>query len=167
MIRRTARARIQIFFILTVSFLAGCAAQPVTHHGERIHGGDSVTPEAEAKRVPLKLTPSAQEAHKAIMHEHLEAVHGFVAALAANNYEEAAATAERQLGFAKHREAMRRQDPESFPPPYHDLAMAHHQAAEQLAVVTPSGDLTLIVGELKNTLRACVACHRRYEIAHD
>lgn len=68
-----------------------------------------------------------------------------------------------QLGFAKHGEAIRRQQPEAFPPVYHDLAMAHHEAAEELAHVIPSQDFKQILLKLDRTLEACVACHRAFE----
>ena len=68
-----------------------------------------------------------------------------------------------QLGFAKHREAMRRQQPEAFPPIYDDLTMAHHEAAEELAHAMPSHDLKEILPHLERTLRTCVACHQTFE----
>jgi hypothetical protein len=36
-----------------------------------------------------------------------------------------------------HRQAMTQQQPENFPPVYHDLAMVHHAAAEELAASSP------------------------------
>ena len=52
---------------------------------------------------------------------------------------------ESQLGFQKHREAMQRQNPEDFPPAYHDLAMVHHRVAETLAQAMASHALKLIL----------------------
>ena len=60
---------------------------------------------------------------------------------------------------------MARQQPENFPPAYHDLAMAHHEAAEHLAGIIPTKDLKQIIPKLNDVLKACVACHREYRIA--
>ena len=70
---------------------------------------------------------------------------------------------ETHLGFFKHRQAMMEQKPEDFPPAYHDLAMAHHQAAEELARVIPSQDLHAILPKLDGVLKACVACHLAFK----
>jgi len=59
---------------------------------------------------------------------------------------------------------MQRQKPEAFPPAYHDLAMAHHEAAEELAHVIPSQDYKQILLRIDKTLEACVACHRAFEL---
>jgi cytochrome c556 len=63
-----------------------------------------------------------------------------------------------------HRQVMARQHPEDFPPAYHDLTMAHHQAAEDLARTIPSRDLKKIMTGLDGLLKACVACHLEYRI---
>jgi hypothetical protein len=98
------------------------------------------------------------------MREHLEAVQEIVGALAHGDFSKAEDITKTQLGFAKHREAMRRQQPEAFPPAYHDLAMAHHEAAEELTLVIPSQDFKQILLKLDRTLKACVACHRAFEL---
>jgi len=113
--------------------------------------------------MPLGLDQTALEAHQAIMRDHFKAVHEIIAALAEGEFERAQVLTETRLGFAKHREAMRQQKPENFPPPYHDLAMAHHQAAEELAKVIPSKDLKRILPHLERTLNACVQCHEKYK----
>jgi cytochrome c556 len=59
---------------------------------------------------------------------------------------------------------MARQEPADFPPAYHDLAMAHHAAAQKLADVMPTKDLKRILPEFNNVLRACVACHLEYRL---
>ena len=78
--------------------------------------------------------------------------------------ERAGGLTELHLGFFKHRGAIQQQRLENFPPPYHDLAMAHHQAAEDLAQVLPSGDYDHIMPKLNGVLRACVACHLQYRV---
>lgn len=50
---------------------------------------------------------------------------------------------------------MARQQPEKFPPAYHDLAMAHHEAAEELGRVMPTHDLKQILPKLDGLLSLC------------
>jgi hypothetical protein len=63
-----------------------------------------------------------------------------------------------------HRQAMAQQHPEQFPPAYHDLAMAHHEAAEELAHIIPSKDMKQILPRFNNVLKACVACHLEFKV---
>ena len=60
--------------------------------------------------------------------------------------------------------AMAQQQPENFPPAYHDLAMAHHAAAEELAGIIPTKDLKQILPQFNNVLKACVACHLEFKV---
>jgi cytochrome c556 len=71
---------------------------------------------------------------------------------------------ESHLGFFMHRQAMVQQQPEHFPPAYHDLAMAHHEAAEELARIIPTKDLKQILPKFNNVLKACVACHLEFKV---
>jgi len=133
-----------------------------------------VTPQAETQqpdpiltsdtRQPIPLSPAAGKEHRAVMLQHLETVQVIVHALADEDYELARGMTESHLGFFMHRQAMARQEPENFPPPYHDLAMAHHQAAEELAAVMPTKDLKQILPKFDNLLKACVACHLEYKV---
>ena len=115
------------------------------------------------QRISLELNPESKIAHEAVMHEHLEAVYQVLSALTLEEFDKAKKITENQLGFVKHREAMQRQKPENFPAEYHDLAMAHHRAAENLAQAIPSHNLKLILPHLEQTVHACVACHRMYK----
>lgn len=56
------------------------------------------------------------------------------------------------------------QQPENVPPAYHDLAMVHHAAAEELARIIPTKDLKQILPQFNNVLKACVACHLEYKV---
>jgi len=134
------------------------------HHkeGEGQQTGDMRQPYVD-QRVSLGLSPEDKKAHEAVMHEHFEAIYQILAALSLEEFDKAQEITESQLGFAKHREAMQRQKPENFPPEYHDLAMAHHRAAEDLAQAMPSHNLKLILPYLEQTVHACVACHRVYK----
>jgi DNA-binding GntR family transcriptional regulator len=64
------------------------------------------------------------------MLQHLETIQAIVAALVEEDFERAQGLTEAHLGFFKHRQVMAEQQPERFPPAYHDFAMAHHEAAE-------------------------------------
>lgn len=115
-------------------------------------------------RERLSLSPDHEREHRVIMLQHLEAVQAIGAGLVEEDYGRAQGIAEASLGFAKHREAMAKLAPAKFLPGYHDYAMAHHHAAEQLAQVLPSKDLKQILRRLDGVIRACVACHAEFTI---
>ncbi len=117
-------------------------------------------------RTALDLTVQESREQRAVMLQHLETVQAIVAALAEEDFVRAQGLTEAHLGFFMHRQAMARQHPESFPPAYHDLAMAHHEAAEELAKTMPSRDLKQILPKLDDVLKACVACHLSFKV-HD
>jgi len=74
-----------------------------------------------------------------------------VNALVEEDYERARGLTELHLGFFMHRQAVAQQQPDNFPPVYHDLAMAHHAAAEELVQIIPSE-------EMKQILRDAITC---------
>jgi hypothetical protein len=117
-------------------------------------------------RAPLGLTAQEGREQRAVMLQHLETVQAIVAALAEEDFSRAQGLTEAHLGFFMHRQMMAGQHPESFPPAYHDLAMAHHEAAEELAKTMPSRDLKQILPKLDAVLKACVACHLSFKV-HD
>jgi len=130
-------------------------------------------------RYPIPLSSSAGKEHRAVMLQHLETIQVIVNALVEEDYELAKGLTESHLGFFMHRQAFppdppqARQDaplpaahqqPEHFPPAYHDLAMAHHEAAEELARIIPTKDLKQILPRFNNVLKACVACHLEFKV---
>ncbi len=93
-----------------------------------------------------------------------ETIQVIVNALVEEDCELAKGLTESHLGFFMHRQAMAHQQPENFPPAYHDLAMAHHEAAEELARIIPTKDLKQILPRFNNVLKACVACHLEFKV---
>jgi hypothetical protein len=127
------------------------------------NGGVSVESQRD-ERVVLGLGPAAEAGMKLTMREHLEAIRDIVAALGQQDFEQAAKVAHEELGFLKHHQAMTREAGATFPSKYHELAMAHHQAAEDLAKVIPSKEYRTILPQLERTIGACVSCHRAYKL---
>lgn len=149
------------FLCVAVLLVTGCAEQkpmPPADEVRPVHLPDV--------RTPIPLRPDARQEHRAVMLQHLETIQAIVAALADEDYRLAQGLTESHLGFFMHRYAMARQEPADFPPAYHDLAMAHHAAAEKLADVMPTKDLKQILPEFNNLLKACVACHLEYRLRH-
>lgn len=145
--------------LLCVLFSGGCAE--VEHrHGEQ-RPNPYLTPDT---RHPIPLPPPAGTEHRAVMLQHLETIQVIMNALVEEDYELAKGLTETHLGFFMHRQAMASQQPESFPPAYHDLAMAHHEAAEELARIIPTKDLKQILPQFNNVLKACVACHLEFKV---
>lgn len=138
---------------------AGCADV------EQRHGEQRPDPYlASDTRHPIPLSSPAGKQHRLVMLQHLEAIQGIVSALVEEDYELAKGLTETHLGFFMHRQAMASQQPENFPPAYHDLAMAHHQAAEDLAQIIPTKDLKQILPKFDGVLKACVACHLEFKL---
>lgn len=160
--------------IICVLVVAGCAK--VEHY----HGAQPSNPYLMSEtRHPIPLSPTAGREHRAVMLQHLETIQAIVNALVEENYELANGLTELHLGFFMHRhpispeQPQTRQDvllpeasqqPENVPPAYHDLAMAHNAAAEELARSIPTKDLKQILPQLNNMLKACVACHLEFTV---
>lgn len=156
---REACSRAVIPAIMIAAVFAGC--------GEVAHRQSAERPDpylASDTRHPIPLGSSAVKEHRAVMLQHLETIQVIVNALVEEDYELAKGLTESHLGFFMHRQAMARQEPEKFPPAYHDLAMAHHEAAEELARIIPTHDLKQILPRFNNLLKACVACHLEYKV---
>lgn len=133
---------------------------------EHRNGDQRVTPYLTSDtRKPIPLSSSSAKEHRAVMLQHLETIQVIVNALVEDDYELAKGLTESHLGFFVHRQAIARQKPESFPPAYHDLALAHHEAAEALAHTIPTKDLKQIMPKFNNVLKACVACHLEYKVS--
>lgn len=144
---------------LCILLFAGCAA------GAHRHGEQRSNPILTSDiRQPIPLSGAAGTEHRAVMLQHLETLQVIMNALVEEDYELAKGLTETHLGFFMHRQAMASQQPENFPPAYHDLAMAHHAAAEELARVIPTKDLKQILPQFNHVLKACVACHLEYKL---
>jgi hypothetical protein len=116
------------------------------------------------ERVALGLSQAAEAGMKLTMREHLESLQAIVAGLGRQEFEQATKVAHEELGFPKHHQAMQREAGATFPPRYHELAMAHHQAAEDLAAVIPSQDIKQILPQLDRTMKACIVCHQAFRL---
>lgn len=147
----TSERLIMIAVIFTVISVGGyVVAQPTP-----------VTPDA---RTALNLAPSVEASLKQSMQEHLQALQAIVAELAQENYGDAAAIAHKELGFPKHHQVMQREHGVSFPKKYQELAIAHHQAAENLAATIATKEMKPILQKLDRTMKACVDCHQAYKL---
>lgn len=146
--------------------LLSTAVVSQAQHQYEHHVAESGAPgeSQEDERVALTIGAGAKAGLMLTMREHLEAINSIVAALGRQDFEKAAKVAREELGFSKHHQAMKREAGATFPSKYHELAMAHHQAAEDLAKAIPSKDFPMILVQLEKTMSACVACHRAYKL---
>jgi hypothetical protein len=152
---------VMIIFLLCSS--AGLSSAETDHHAT--HQAEPDIPKVSStKRMALNLPQAAQEGLKLTMREHLEAIDAIVAALVREDFAKAAILANEELGFPKHHMAMQREEGATFPSAYHELAMAHHKAAEDLGAVIPTKDLKQILPHLEQTLHACVKCHQVFRL---
>lgn len=147
--------------VLTVSGLvlwAGCADRSLHENRQHLMG------EAPDTRVPIRLPAEADRAHRDVMMQHLETVQVLVGALAEEDYELAKGVTEAHIGFFARRHVVTRQKMESIPPAYQELALAHVQAARDLAATIPSKDLKQILPRVNAMLKTCMACHLEYRV---
>ncbi len=149
---------VMALWLLSAGFFSGCAEPE--HRGEQ-RSNPYLTSDT---RQVIPLPAAAGKEHRAVMLQHLETIQVIVNALVEEDYELAKGLTESHLGFFMHRQAMAAQQPESFPAAYHDLAMAHHEAAEALARTIPTKDLKQIMPKFNDVLKACVACHLEYKV---
>lgn len=145
-----------------LSLVVAVAAQHEHEHSMIMEGAPVERHQDE--RMALNLSQEAQTGMKLTMREHLEAIRDIVASLGRQEFAQAAKVAHEDLGFPKHHQAMQREAGATFPPKYHELAMAHHQEAEDLAKVILSKDYKTILPQLERTIGACVSCHRAYKL---
>ncbi|TAJ23502.1 MAG: hypothetical protein EPO64_11105 [Nitrospirae bacterium] len=160
----TTNARTAAVFLLAITLLGLTLGATSCADKQTLGAAASPSSTVPDTREPIGLSGEAGKEHRVVMLQHLETVQAIVAALANEDYALAQGLTEAHLGFFTHRQAMLRQKPEDFPPAYHDLAMAHHEAAEELARVMPSRDLKQILPRLDGVLKACVACHLAYKL---
>jgi hypothetical protein len=154
--------------ILSVSvgllFLGG-SMEIAAHAGQQNIRGE---PGRMADSIPdqrnaLDLPPAVRNGLNQTMREHLEALEAIVSALARGDYKQGAEIAHEALGFPKHHEAMERERGANFPKRYQDLAIDHHQKAEELAKAISSKEMKNIFSALDQTIKACNACHRTFK----
>lgn len=156
------KVRLYLLVLVLLLSVARSSAE-MDHHAT--HQAKPDAPKASlTKRTVLNLPPAAQEGLKLTMREHLEAIEAIVAALAGENFARASTLANEELGFPKHHVAMQREEGATFPPAYHELAMAHHSAAEALGEVILTKDLKQILPQLEQTIHACVKCHQTFRL---
>jgi hypothetical protein len=156
---RTALHWVALLGGIVAVLSAGCTE--VVHHGGEERPNPYLTSDTR-QSIPLSSIDAKE--HRAVMLQHLETIQVIVNALVMEDYELARGLTESHLGFFVHRQAMAQRQPENFPPAYHDLAMAHHAAAEELARIIPTKDLKQILPQFNNVLKACVACHLEFKI---
>ncbi len=149
---------------LTALLSSAVVSQAQHQHEHSMNESGSPDETQRDERVALAIGAGAEAGLTLTMREHLEAINSIVAALGRQDFEKAAKVAREELGFSKHHQAMKREAGATFPPKYHELAMAHHQAAEDLAKTIPSKDFPAILPQLAKTIDTCVACHRVYKL---
>lgn len=143
---------------------ANVGGQPQKEHEHPPSAGKGIAVLQTDDRTVLAIGPAAEAGLKLTMREHLEAIRDIVAALGRQEFEQAAKLAHEEPSFPKHHLAMQREAGATSPPKYHELAMAHHQQAEDLAKMISSEDIKTVLPQLEKTIGACVACHRAYKL---
>jgi hypothetical protein len=147
-----------IFLLMAVSSPA--SGEDAGMKNEQAAVSEGPTPQAP---VSLGLSSESQAILKETMREHLEALQEIVGTIAQGDYKKAAQITREKLGFAKHHQVMQREKGITYPSKYQELAMAHHQEAEDLAKAISTGEAQPIFQHMQQTIHACVACHQAYK----
>lgn len=156
--------RMSILFVGLAAILSLVVVVQAQHgYGSAMEKRRAAEKDRQDRREVLRLSAEAEAGMKLTMREHLQALQAIVAGLGRQDFEQAPKVAHQELGFPKHHQAMQREAGAEFPSKYQELAMAHHQEAEDLANVIASKDLQRILPSLERTIGACVACHRAYK----
>ncbi len=149
--------------VVAAACLIGCSEVEYVQSGQQTQ-----PPLMPDTREPIPLSASAGQEHRTVMLQHLETIQVIVNALAEENYDLARGLTESHVSFFRQRQPFPSAHTpgvqQEFPPAYHDLAMAHHEAAEDLARIIPTQDLKQILPRLNTVLKACVACHLEFKI---
>jgi hypothetical protein len=156
--------RLTVITTMLAILVGGGSVSAQTMHPPSTDTEAGESPTTLDPRISLNLTPVVQEVLKQTMREHLESLQTIMAALAQENYQRASAIAHEELGFQKHHQVMQRERGTTFPKKYQDLAIAHHQAAEDLAGAISSHEMRPILQHLDRTIHACVECHQAYKV---
>ncbi|MDN5940670.1 MAG: hypothetical protein L0H94_02210, partial [Nitrospira sp.] len=150
--------------VLCAVLSAGCSEAERRHEEPQ----SSIPYLTSDSKHPIPLSPSAWKEHRAVMLQHLETIQVIVNALVEEDYELARGLTELHLGFFMPRRFISpaqpqargstelaevqdaplpeaSQPPDNFPPAYHDLALAHQAAAEELARIIPTRDMKQIL----------------------
>lgn len=121
---------------------------------------------AEDMRQLVKMPPEARAEMRAEMLDFQTALHAILGALAQAKFDEAAATAESQMGLSamgRHRNAPVNARPGMhMPNEMHAIARGMHASASDFAKTAKSGDTARALAALEAVTGACVACHRSY-----
>jgi hypothetical protein len=123
---------------------------------------------AEDSRQPVSMPAMMQDHMRANMRDHLLALGEIQAALAAGQYDAAAAIAERRLGMTSLEAHGARHVAGFMPEGMQATGTAMHHAASRFAVTAQeaavTGDLARALGGLAEVTQACVACHAGYRL---
>jgi hypothetical protein len=123
---------------------------------------------AEDSRQPVAMPAMMQEHMRANMRDHLLAVSEIQAALAAGQFDAAAAIAEQRLGMTSLEAHGARHMATMMPESMQAIGTAMHRAASRFAMTAQAaavdGDLARALGGLAEVTQQCVACHAGYRL---
>lgn len=147
-------------WILGASFLAASIASQA---GEPVA---AETDSPEDARQLVSMPAPAQQLLRKDMLDHLVALNGILAHLAASEFQQASELAETRLGkssMGRHRGTG--MGPGRFMPvEMHRLGIGMHQAASDFAATVKKHDAPEAYSSLQRVMNFCVACHASYRI---
>ena len=158
----------QLFLPLLLSSLISLPllAWAQAHDPSQHHRQDAAAPADNRQAVSF---PQPLRTHTlANMRDHLAALAEIQAALARNDYDQAADIAENRLGLSSLRSHGAHEVAPYMPQAMRDAGTAMHRSASRFATVAKNasvtGDLNAAVGALAQLNQTCVACHAGFRL---
>lgn len=126
---------------------------------------------AAEDRELVKMPPMMQEHMLASMRDHLQVLNDMLAAIAAENYVDAAKVAEERLGMSSFPLHDSARMAAFMPKGMQEAGTALHRAASRFAIAATDmdvdrsyGGMTKLTGAISEMTAACNACHAGYRI---
>jgi hypothetical protein len=152
--------------LIALSLLAaGCAPLP----GGPAHDHGAAAASAQGDPRQLVAFPEPMRLHTiASMRDHLLALQEINIALAKNEFDVAARTAEQRLGMSSLEAHGAAHLAPHMPKPMQDIGTGMHRAASRFAVeaqnASVSNDVRPALAALGGVMQQCVACHATYRL---
>ncbi len=118
----------------------------------------------EDLRERVKLPEPMQHHLLGNMRKHLEVINSLIEMLGSEDFEEAAALAESELGMSSLEKHGARHIAQYYPERMQQIGTSMHKAASRFARTAMEGDLPAANRALAEITRACTNCHASYRI---
>jgi len=133
-------------------------AEEAMHHHAGMASGHHAAMGTD-ERGSLGLDEAAKQHQLANMRSHLEALESIIAALGAERFDDAAATARKRLGLTPEMQQMCNMFSNAQ---FREAGFAFHRQADTMAEEFESHDISRSLAALSRTTQHCTSCHAQF-----